>query len=351
MSKQWLLYGAYGYTGKLLTDVAIKEGLRPVLGGRTSDKLISLAEEKNLEYDLFSLEDQSKLNSIIGNYELVLNAAGPFKYTAAPIVNACLKNSTHYLDITGEIDVFEKNFTHHDEAKEKQIAIISGVGFDVVPSDCMAVYVSDKVENPIELELGIAALSEFSPGTMKTVIENLPQGAVVRREGKIEHVPFGKNGKKVKFPDRQREVFPIAWGDIATAYRSTNISNITTYMPLPKQFEKTLKLFGSAVRNATKLNIVKKQAKKWVEKNIYGPDEKTRETARSYVWAKAKNDKGESSEAWLNTIEAYKLTSLTGIETVKKVLNGEILGSLTPAQAFGKEFILEFPETEIIEHL
>lgn len=348
---EWLLYGAYGYTGKLIIEEALKHGLKPVIAGRNGEKVKALAEKKDLEHEIFDLEKEEKINSIISEYDIIFNAAGPFKHTNLPLVKACLRGETNYLDITGEIGVFEQNFSFQQEAINKDIAIISGVGFDVVPSDCLSVYLSDQILNPHELELGILALSQSSPGTMKTMIENIPHAVVVRRDGELKEKKFGEDPKTIKFLDKSRELFPIGWGDVATAYRSTNIPNITAYMPLPRQFENAMTKYGFFVRNLFKVNILRRLAKRWVEKSIKGPDKETRETGNSQIWGKVKNQEGEEAEAWLSTIEAYKLTAISAIKSVKRIMKSNLKGVLTPAQAFGKEFILEFPDTKIIDKL
>ncbi len=346
--KNWMLYGAYGYTGKLILEEAIKNDLNPVLAGRNSEKLISLAEKNSLEYKVFNLDDQKIINETIEGFDLVLNAAGPFNETSLPIVKGCLENSSSYMDITGEINVFEKNFSFHERARDLGIVLISGVGFDVVPSDCLIKYVSEKVENPTHLELGVAGLGGLSGGTLKTMIKNLPYGTVVRRDGKIILQPMGKNPKEIRFMDKiQKKLYPISWGDIATAYRSTKIPNITVYMQLPKYFNNLTGPIESLVRKILKLETVQNMIMSWIENNVEGPNEEERGSAKSYLWAKAYNENtGDSYEAWLKTLESYQLTAVSAIKCIKKLDNSNINGALTPSQAFGKDFILEFPKTE-----
>ncbi len=235
--RDWLLYGAYGYTGKLIIEEALKNGLNPVIAGRNPHKLIPLAKQNNLNYEVFDLSDLKTIFKKIENFNLIFNAAGPFEKTSLPLVKACLENSSHYLDITGEIGVFEQNFTYHEKALKKNIAIISGVGFDVVPSDCLAKYVSEKMPNAAQLELGIAGLSGFSKGTLKTFLTNIPHGTIIRQNEKLVALPLGKNPKQIQFMDKKRFCYPISWGDISTAYRSTNIENIRVYMALPHYFK------------------------------------------------------------------------------------------------------------------
>lgn len=340
----WLLYGSYGFTGNLIAHEAKERGHNPVLAGRSSEKLIPLAEKLDLDYKVFDLNDEEKISNIIKDFDLVFHSAGPFKYTSTPMVKACLKTGTQYVDITGEIPVFEQNFTYDNLAKEKGIAIISGVGFDVVPTDCLAKYVSEKIVNPTSLELGIAAMSNPSPGTLKTMLEHYNTGQLARRNGEL--VPLEKvETRKIQFSDKERLVRPVTWGDLSTAYRTTGIPNITTYFPMPKKFPNLLEMIGVSAEEMSNNKQAKSKVKKWVEQNIHGPDEFKRQAYRCYIWASVKNDDGVEMQAWLETMESYRLTAVAGVRSVEKIFDLKPKGAITPALAFGSAFILEIPET------
>ncbi len=344
MKNSWMIYGAYGYTGELLSEEAVRRGYKPILGGRSAEKLSTLANRLNLDQVVIDLKDGQPLINILNDVDLILNAAGPFKYTNEPMVKACLKTGTNYLDITGEIPIFEHNFKYDDQAKTQEIAIISGVGFDVVPTDCMAKYISDKVSNASELEIGIVGIGNPSQGTLKTMLEYLSDGRLIRRNGEL--IRYGKsNGPRtIHFPDKERNLIPVSWGDLSTGYRTTGIPNITTYMPFSKAMTSMIK--GSKTKNDENWKNNINRLRSWIEKNVHNPDEEARMKGHSYIWAQASNDNGEKKEAWLETMEGYRFTSISGIKTVEKVFELEPKGALTPALAFGEDFILEFPETK-----
>ena len=346
----WMLYGAYGYTGKLIAQEAKNRGHTPILAGRSAEKLLPVAENLNLDYQILDLKDKDNLAKILEEVDLVFHAAGPYKYTSEPMVKACLKAGSHYVDITGETQVFEQNFKYDKEAINREIAIISGVGFDVVPTDCLAKYVSDKLSEPKSLDLGITAMSNPSPGTLKTMLEYFHTGQLVRRNGELIRL---KNDdiRKIRFSDKERVVRPVTWGDLATAYRTTHIPNITTFMPLPKKFPSLLQSLGVSVKNFNENEESKKKVTDWIEKNIHGPDQFKRETYRCYLWAQVINDKGESAQAWVETMESYKFTAVAGVRCVEKLLELNLVGALTPALAFGADFILEIPGTVRIDSI
>ncbi len=339
--KKWMIYGAYGYTGRLVIQEALSRGHTPVIAGRSYDKLIPLAKQYNLDYLVFDLKNEEKLSKAVQDFDLVFHAAGPFKYTSDPMVKACLKSGTNYVDITGEIPVFEQNFSYHNQAKDKNIAIISGVGFDVVPTDCLAKHISEKIPNPSDLKLGIAGGGSPSAGTLKTMIEYISNGLLFRRNGQLVKYYPEKDIREIRFSDKVRPVFPAVWGDLATAFRTTNIPNITIYMPQSKQISSLSKI----------IRLKKKTAQNWIERNIHGPDEQTRNNARSYIWAQVTNDKGDKAQAWLETMEGYRFTAIAGVKSVEKVFELKPKGALTPALAFGQDFILEIPETKRFDRL
>jgi short subunit dehydrogenase-like uncharacterized protein len=346
--KNWMIYGAYGYTGSLIAQEAKNRGHKPVLAGRSAEKLVPLAEKLNFDYIILDLKDEDSLNKNLKDFDLVFHSAGPYIHTSAAMVKACLKNGTNYVDITGEIPVFEENFKYDLQAKDAGITIISGVGFDVVPTDCLAKYVSDQVSDPSWLDLGITAMSNPSPGTLKTMLEHYDLGQLGRRNGKLTRLETVEV-KKMQFSDRERTVRPVTWGDLSTAYRTTGIPNITTYFPLPKKLPNLLGSLGISPKEMAENEESKKKVDQWIEDNIHGPDENKRNTYRCYIYASVNDDKGSKAHAWLETMESYRFTAVAGVRSVEKLFELKPIGALTPALAFGVDFVLEIPDTKRID--
>src|SRR3954468_23523709 len=221
----FLIYGANGYTGRLVAELAKQRGQAPVLAGRSADKVRPLAEELGLPWRAFPLERPD-----LKDVQLVLHCAGPFSATSRPMVDACLAARAHYLDITGEYEVFEAVLARDAEARERGVVLLPGVGFDVVPSDCLAALLHRKLASATRLELAFATHGRASPGTRKTSLESLPRGGAVRRGGKLLRVPPAHEVREIPFADKRRMAMSIPWGDIATAWRSTQIPDITVFM-------------------------------------------------------------------------------------------------------------------------
>ena len=351
MSSDWMIYGANGYTGRLVAQMAKERGHNPVIAGRNQKKMEKLALELQLDYMAFDLTDVNVIAEAIADMDLVYLAAGPFSQTSVPMIKACLATHTHYLDITGEIDSFEKVFGFDEVARKNGIALIPGVGFDVVPSDSLAKHVSDRLPSATYLEIGIAALSQASGGTIKSAIEGIPAGGRIRRNGVLQDYPMGIGQKRLRFMHGYYESLPIPWGDLSTAYRTTAIPNITTFMALPTPFIKMAGIGAGVGQTLFSNKFVQKIAKGWATLFVGGPKEQHRQSDRSYVYAKASNEQGQIAEAWLDTIEVYQFTVISSILAVEHTLERHLAGALTPTLAFGKDFVLEIEGTRRLDSL
>jgi short subunit dehydrogenase-like uncharacterized protein len=223
-----LLYGAYGYTGALIARDAQAKGIPLLLAGRDEARLQAISEATGHPYRAFPL-DAPDLSGV----EVVLHAAGPFSRTSRPMVDACLAAKAHYLDITGEIAVFEACAARHAEAEAAGIVLLPGVGFDVVPSDCLAAHVHRRLPTATHLVLAWYSHGTPSHGTATTWAQHLGGSGAVRRGGKIVEVPLLGAFRTVAFGDKDRETMRIPWGDVSTAWHSTGIPDIEVYTKLP----------------------------------------------------------------------------------------------------------------------
>ena len=205
MKQGVLIYGCYGYTGKLISELAVKQGMKPVLAGRDKNRVEALARSLNLEYVVFDLDNEQTVVEQLKPFKVVLHCAGPFVHTVRTMAGACIKAKTHYLDITGEYQVFERIFKMNDAAVEAGIMLMSGVGFDVVPSDCLALYLKEKMPKAEALDLALAMKGgKLSHGTAITIAENLGDATVVRRDGKLVKFRTGKLIREVSIDDEKK---------------------------------------------------------------------------------------------------------------------------------------------------
>jgi short subunit dehydrogenase-like uncharacterized protein len=335
----WLLYGANGYTGELIARRAVAAGERPVLAGRSAGAVERLAAELGLDQRVFALDEPAAVDRGLDGMKAVLHCAGPFSRTAAPMADACLRAHVHYLDITGEIEVFEGLAARHEAALRAGVTLLPGAGFDVVPSDCLAAHLHRRLPSATHLSLGFQGSAWLSRGTATTMAENLHRGGAVRRDGRIARVPAAWKTRVIDFGAGPASAITIPWGDVATAYHTTGIPNVEVYMAAPASTRRFLKLarpFAPLLGTAPVQGLLKRR----IRSGPPGPSAEHRARSRMRLWGEAR-DASQAVVSLLETPEGYELTSRTALLAVHRVLAGSVAaGFQTPGRAFGPDFVL-----------
>jgi short subunit dehydrogenase-like uncharacterized protein len=335
----FLIYGANGYTGELITRYAVACGLKPVIAGRNAIAIEELAKKHHLDYRVFSLDETARLDAALQDVDMVLHCAGPFSLTSRQMVEACLRNKKHYTDITGEIAVFEAMAALDDKARASEIMIMPGVGFDVVPSDCLARHLKDRLPSATHLSLAFYGMGRISHGTQATMTMNIGRGGAIRKDGKITPVTAAWKTREIDFGEVKKTGVTIPWGDVSTAYYSTGIPNIEVFTVLPKQNLKMLKL-----SRYLGWLLATKPVQDYLQKQIPpgGPSDEERATGKTYLWGEASDLTGNRVEARMQTPEGYTITALAALNIVQKILDGNFKpGFQTPAKAYGADLVLE----------
>jgi short subunit dehydrogenase-like uncharacterized protein len=335
-----MIYGANGYTGELIAREAARRGLRPILAGRSADAIVPLAKELGLDHRVVALEDATALDGAIGAIEVVLHCAGPFSRTSRPMVESCLRKRVHYLDITGEVEVFEACAARTAVARAAGVMLLPGTGFDVAPSDCLAAHVKSRLPTATHLALGFQVAASVSHGTATTMVENIHRGGVVRRDGVLTRVPPGYKTRVIDFGRGPVTAVTIPWGDVATAFHSTGIPDVEVYMAAPAETRVMLK-FARVAGPLLGTPPLQRLLKAAVRRAPRGPSADQRATNRSYLWGEGR-DAERTVVSRLDAPESYALTVQTALAAVGKVrAGGARPGFQTPSLAFGKDFILE----------
>lgn len=341
--KNFLIYGSYGYTGQLIVELATKEGMRPILAGRNEKKLRQQAEKYNLEYRTFSLDETSKLDSALLEVDVVLHCAGPFVLTFRQMAEACIRTKRHYVDISGEIPGFEALASMDGQAKQAGIMLLPGSGFDVVPTDCLAAHLKQRLPDATRLRLFLHGVGAgVSRGTAKSMVENMHRQGMIRQNGKLVQVPPVWKALMRDFGRGPVRVISVGWGDVSTAYHSTGIPNVETYLAFPQliiNLMYDMRTIGPLLYNRPVKTILKSII------NLYpkGPTEARRMKRFATMIGEVTNDQGGKAESKLQTREGYTFTAQVTVEIVKRILNNEYkIGFQTPSLAYGADFILQF---------
>jgi short subunit dehydrogenase-like uncharacterized protein len=306
-----------------------------------------VAGELGLPHRVVSIDDETRLHEALDGVAAVLNCAGPFRDTFQSLVDACLVTGTHYLDITGEVDVIEALAAQAPDAVSKQVVLMPAVGFDVVPSDCLAVHVAKRLPTATRLTIAFDANTPPSHGTAITALRTGLQGTV-RKQGRLQRVPAVSKRKTIDFGfDRGvATAFLIRWGDLATAYRSTGIGDIETYSVLSPDLVRTLKL-APYLASLLKVPVFERIGTRTMTRGRRGPSMAERNRRSSWLYAEVEDDGGARAAARLRAPHPYTLTAEAAVEATVRVLAGAVEpGFQTVGTSFGPDFILAFAGVE-----
>lgn len=338
-----LIYGAYGYTGELVAREAVDRGLDVVVAGRNGTKTRGLGIQLGAETRVFGVDDAA---AFLEDVDALLNCAGPFAHTYEPLVDACLETGTAYLDITGELPVFEAIAERDRDAERAGVPLLPGIGFEVVPTDCLACHLHDRLPDATHLRLGIEATGSFSSGTIASALEHADGGGKVRHNGAIEDVPIGSTSRRIDFGNGPRNAIGTPLADVSTAYYTTGIGNIEAYTAVPKSGEWAVR-FGRPAVPLLSFSPLKRGLQRLVRTFASDPSEAERNRGRAYIWGEATN--GERTVvSRLETPEPYTLTvdsATTAVERLDR-LDSLPTGFETPAAVFDADFVLELDDVE-----
>jgi hypothetical protein len=342
-----LLYGSYGYTGKLIASECLNRKLSVLLCGRNEDLLQLQSESIGYPFEVVAMHQSDKLMNVLGQCKLVIHCGGPFMLTARKMIEACVATSTHYLDITGEYGVFQLAHSYHQEAKDAGIMLMSGTGFDVVPTDCISVYLKNQLPSATNLQLAFAMRpSGVSRGTAKTAAMHLEAETMIRHSGVL--VSSGKFPKLVDidFGAFKSKAIGISWGDIVTAFYSTGIPNIEVFVAADKKFIRNI-FTSRRLSWLLSAKWVKKILMNIIDSRVSGPNSEHLIHGKCYVYGKVTDDNGNFREVRLEAPNGYRLTAQMAVHIAHKVLNGNfVAGYGTPAGVYGSELILELVDVK-----
>lgn len=341
---KWMIYGAYGLTGQWITEQAVKEGLSPVLAGRSPEKLSNVSNQFDLSSRCVSLDDTELLEDVLQDLDAVVHAAGPFQQTAQPMIEACINTQTHYFDITGERSVFEYVFSRDREAQEAGILLISGMGYDVVPTDCLARDLTGKLEHPRELHVVLKADANPTAGTLRSWLGMTLNGGLARENGELQQEKIGHRHLPVQFPDGRYRAISAPLGDVITAWHSTGIPNIYSYVAIPEGIAAGIEPLSKWTSYLFEYKPFRRTILESIEYLFSGP-EKTDRSEQAWIYACVRSG-DRIKEGWLKTPEPYWFTALSCVEGIQKLQHIDGAGTRTPAQAFGADFVTQIDSVQ-----
>ena len=335
-----IVYGSYGYTGSLIVEECKRRNLKILLAGRSAEKLKAQSQVSGYSFESVSINDHRALVSLLYKAKIVLHCAGPFSSTAIPMAHACIEAGTHYLDITGEYKVFEDLKLLNEKASTRGVVLMPGTGFDVVPTDCLALHLKKRMTDADNLIMAFASVpAGVSRGTAKTALQNFGQPSLMRSNGVLVPVPNDLRKREINFGSRTMTSWCISWGDISTAFHTTGIPNIRIYLGSSKR---QLRMFEwlSKLGWIFKIKWVRNSIKKRIDSGPAGPSEEILKTGKTLVWGQVTNRNGEVAQSLMETPNGYTVTYIMSVEIATRLLGYSGPGGYkTPAQMFGSELI------------
>ena len=339
MAGDLLIYGSYGYAGSLITQRAVGRGLDPVIAGRDAEQVERQATDLGVDHRAFSLEHQRVVEDHVTAADGVLNCAGPFSATTGRLASACMAVGTDYLDLAGEIDVLEWVAERDREAEKAGVSLVPGVGFDVAATDCLAGFLESQLRTATDLTLALDGLGTFSPGTLQSIVDDLPQGGAVRKDGTVRYKPAAWKTREIDFGQGSKTAVSVPWGDVSSAYYTTGIPNIEVYATVPgyalgamRRSRRLVPLLG---RGSAKTAL-----KALVDATVSGPTAEERSRSSTRVWGEVTDDEGNRVTARLETPDTYDFATASAVDAAARVLDDAPDGFQTPASAFGADFAL-----------
>jgi len=349
-TRRLMIYGANGYTGRLIAREAAKRGIKAIVAGRNRDDVAALSDELGMPQRVFPLDNPDTVSRSLDGVDVVLHCAGPFSRTAKPMLEACLARKAHYLDITGEIEVFALGHRAHDRAAAAGIVVLPGSGFDVVPTDCLAAMLKRRLPDATALVLGFEAGGGPSPGTAKTSVEGMGKGGRARIDGKLTDVPLAWKSRTFLRDGKARSAMTIPWGDVYTAFVSTGIGTIETYMVVPPKTIERL-TWMRHLQPLLRVGFVQDFMKRRIERSNPGPSLQRRQDSGSYVWGEVRNAAGVEAKLALSAPNGYDLTVTASLGIAQRLLEqpAPAGGYYTPSLLMGADYVLTLPGVRLIE--
>ncbi|HEX8593880.1 MAG TPA: saccharopine dehydrogenase NADP-binding domain-containing protein [Pseudomonas sp.] len=320
-----LIYGATGYTGRMAAERAKELGLDFEIAGRNQQRVGSLAAHLDVPYRVFDSDANAEVS--LSGISVLLNFAGPFAHTAEPLMQACIKAGVDYLDITAEINVYGLAEKLGAEAAVHHVMLLPGVGWDVVPTDSLAVHVAKRVKEPFALGIALQVPGSMSRGSAMSVSEIIGAGVLARVDGALVATPDA-TPRHFDFGQGPVLCAPLSFGDLVTGWHSTGIPNIAMYVHIA----------GDAFPEGDLSQLPD------------GPTPEQRDAHRARAVVEVTGIDGAMARSVIETVNGYSYTPLAAVEAARRVLNGERQpGFATPTKVFGGEFAQSIAGTVITD--
>lgn len=321
-----MIYGATGYTGRMVAEHAKAHGTPLVLAGRSEAPLARLAAEVGVEYRVFSLDDTDATDKNLLDISVLLNCAGPFMRTAKPLMEAAIRYGVHYLDTAAELDSYRLAERLDGDAKTAGVMLMPGGGGSVAMLGSLAGHAVTRVKHPRKIRIAMHVSGGMSRGSVISASENMTNETLARLDSKL--VAVANDIQKFDFGQGAVDSFQVTLPDLITIWRATGVPNIETFVHVT----------GNGFPQGD-LSLLPD-----------GPTEGERLANRYQAVVEVSDAQGYVFRSMLDTVNGYTFTAMAAAEAGHRVLRGEArAGFQTPAELFGNGFAETIADTTIID--
>lgn len=321
-----MIYGASGYTGRMVAEHARTHGIPLVLAGRSDQPLAELASKLGVEDRVFALDGEALIDRSLKDVAVMINAAGPFLRTAKPLMEASIRNDVHYIDTAAELDSYRLAEKLDAKATAAGVMLLPGGGGSVAMLGSLAGHAVTRAQEPRKISIAMHVSGGMSRGSAISAIENMTSETLARVNGEL--VAVANSIKKLDFGHGAVECFQVTPPDLITIWRATGVPNIETFVHVTGN--------GFPQGDVSLLPD--------------GPSEDERLANRYQAVVEVTDAKGIVFRSLLDTVNGYSFTAMAAAEAGRRVLAGEVRsGFQTPAGLFGNGFAETVADTTITE--
>jgi short subunit dehydrogenase-like uncharacterized protein len=325
--KKLMIYGATGYSGRMAAEQAKLLGLQPILAGRDDAALSGLAAELGLTHRAFAVDDSAAVEQALSDVAVLLNCAGPFMHTAAPLMHAAIRAGCHYLDIAAELDSYRLAEQLDDAAKLAGVMLMPGGGGSVAMLGCLAAHAMARVDQPHSVDIALHVSGTMSRGSAISATENMSAACLARVEGELQ-ADDQQATQAFDFGRGPVACFPVTLPDLVTIWRATHVPNIRTFVHVS----------GAAFPTGDLAALPD------------GPTAEQRDANRYQASVVVTGADGAIARALLDTVNGYSFTPMAAAQAARRMLAGEVRpGFQVPAQQFGMGFAETIADTSITD--
>lgn len=331
------LYGATGYTGRLIVAELVRSGVSFSVGGRDRSRLEGLVRDLEGEVPVVvvGVDDAAGLERAARSAKVVVSAAGPFVHLGPPVMAAALEAGSHFIDITGEQAFLRWSFEQDARAQDAGVSVVNAMGYDVVPSDLAALLSTTAMRSVERVDIGLRTSSGLTGGTRRSMAAAVGHGWWYD-QGRFRRGVPGRFLREMPFPrptGPKLGVF-IPWGDVVTAPRTTGAKVVRTFFCAGDQRSRRLHRSWPLVALGWHTGLLRPALRRRAEANR-DPTPQERAVARFEIVAEAVDDEGVVQRGYVAGRDPYGLTAALAVYGAVGLARQEApRGVVTPMQAF-----------------